>query len=204
MALNTVTNGQLGSGARAAINAAIAHLNALGLGIQFSADNTNWHYPYQTGDGWIRYSGDFGGTWSSGFFAGQSIEDLDIYVEKVAGSRLITEAEAALLVPVVYTINLPSAPTVAQRCSLAVEGVDYPDGWVLEADTAPADLKITHGLARAVANVTVWSLNSGNQRQLYGNAAFSGVVAPTNNVLTIEALATIETALTIQIIFGTT
>lgn len=102
----------------------------------------------------------------------------------------------------VFSIDLPSASTVAGRIALAVEGTDYPTGWVLTADEG--DLIITHGLNRQIANVSVFSKNLLISRQLFGNAAYSGIyqnyLSVYNNVV-IESLATIETDITIKLVF---
>jgi hypothetical protein len=101
----------------------------------------------------------------------------------------------------VFTITLPPASTVAGRCSAAKEGTDYPTGWILEADSNPIDLKITHGLEKRVANVTIFSITGDEERQLFGNAAYSGIITLSKNILRIESLATIERAISIYIIF---
>ena len=102
----------------------------------------------------------------------------------------------------VYTITLPSNSTVAGRCSGAVEGTNYPTGWTIEAGSNAADLKITHGLQRRVANVSVWSVDGAAERQLFGNAAYSGILAETNEILIIESLATVTSDIVIEIVFG--
>jgi hypothetical protein len=102
----------------------------------------------------------------------------------------------------VYTITLPSNSTVAGRCAGAVEGTDYPTGWTIEAGTNTADLKVTHGLQRRVAYVSVWSVDGVSERQLFGNAAYSGILAETNEILIIESLATVTSDIVIEIVFG--
>ena len=102
----------------------------------------------------------------------------------------------------VYTITLPSNSTVAGRCSGAVEGTDYPTGWTIGAGSNAADLEITHGLQRRVANVSVWSVDGAAERQLFGNAAYSGILAETNEILIIESLATVTSDIVIEIVFG--
>lgn len=103
----------------------------------------------------------------------------------------------------VYTITLPSASTVAGRISAAIEGSDYPTGWVLTADDI--DIHITHSMDRRIASVNVFSNSLGVERLLLGNAAYSGLFMPytiTYDEVVIEALATIETDITIQLIFA--
>jgi hypothetical protein len=101
----------------------------------------------------------------------------------------------------IYSISLPSASTVAGRCSGAVEGTDYPTGWTLEAGSNPVDLKVTHGLERRVVNVTIFSVNGDEERQLFDNAAYSGIITLSNNILRIESLATIQKEIAIYIVF---
>lgn len=100
----------------------------------------------------------------------------------------------------VYSLRLPSESTVAARCAAAVEGADYPTGWVLEAGSNPVDLKVTHGLGRRVAYVTVFSVDGTQERQLFGNAAYSGILTETEDILRVESLATIQKAISIYIL----
>lgn len=116
------------------------------------------------------------------------IQDSSLYVLK---SELKTT---------VYPILLPSASTVAGRVSAVI---DYPIGWVLSADGI--DLHIEHNMNRRVVEVKVFSDSLGVERILFGNAAYSGWYMPhstTYNEIVIESLATIETDITIQLIFG--
>jgi len=103
----------------------------------------------------------------------------------------------------VYTITLPPASTVAGRISAAIEGTDYPTGWTLMADDI--DIHITHSMDRRIASVNVFSSSLGVERLLLGNAAYSGLFMPfttTHDEVVIESLATIETDITIQLIFA--
>jgi len=103
----------------------------------------------------------------------------------------------------VYTITLPSASTVAGRISGATVGADYPTGWVLTADDI--DIHITHSMDRRIAAINVFSSSLGVERLLLGNAAYSGLFMPfttTHDEVVIESLATIETDITIQLIFA--
>lgn len=101
----------------------------------------------------------------------------------------------------IYTISLPSNSTVAGRCAGAVEGTNYPTGWTIEAGSNPVDLKVTHGLGRRVTNVTVFSVNGTEERQLFDNAAYSGIITLSENILRIESLATIQKEISIYIVF---
>jgi hypothetical protein len=174
-------------------------LNGLGWTVQFSENGSDWHYPFQTGDGFIRYSADFGSTYSPAFYIGLTVGDLSNFVEKEAGYRLISEAEADAIRQYVFTIHLPAAATVAGRL---IGILEQPSGWVLQTAANPADLKITHNLNRKIAYVTVFAGGVSGDRLLLGNAAYSGILAESQNVLIIEALATIETDIIIQMIFA--
>lgn len=200
MAFNNIANSESGATVRVTLNNVVDYLNGLGWLVQFSADgSTGWHYPFQTGDGFIRYSADFGSTYSPAFYIGLTVGDLSNFVKKEAGYRLISEAEADAIRQYVFTIHLPAAATVAGRL---IGILEQPSGWVLAVDTNPADLKITHGLGRRIASVTVFAGSVSGDRLLLGNAAYSGVFAESQNVLRIEALATIETNIIIQLVFA--
>lgn len=200
MAFNSISNGESGASVRTSLNQVVTYLNDLGWTVQFSANgSTLWHYPFATGDGFIRYSADFGTTYTPAFYIGLTVGELSNFVEKEAGKRLITDAEAAAIRQYVYTIHLPAAATVAGRL---IGILEQPSGWTFSVDTSPADLKITHSLNRRIASVTVFSVNIAAERQLFGNAAYSGIFAESRNVLRIEALATIETDIVIQLVFA--
>lgn len=126
-------------------------------------------------------------------------------VDKAAGYGLISDAERALIgaaKQVVFTLTLPNAVSVAARVALMVEGTDYPTGWVIAADSNPIDLKITHNLGRRIVNATVFSVDGTSERMLYGNSAFSGILASTDDVLIIESLATIQADIVLHLIFS--
>lgn len=115
-------------------------------------------------------------------------------------------ASSALVNSNEVTITLPAAATVANRCSAAVEGADYPTGWTLTAGTSPVDLLITHNQARRIADVTVFTIDAGTsaERKLLGSAAYSGIISPDggNNTIRIEGLATINTEIVIHLLFA--
>jgi uncharacterized protein (TIGR02145 family) len=102
----------------------------------------------------------------------------------------------------VYTITLDNDVSVATRCSDAVDGVDYPTGWTLGAYIGnPNDIEIVHNLDRRIVYVTVYTVSGTSERQLLGNAAYSGIIAPDKNTLIIEGLATIATDIVIHLVF---
>jgi len=209
MSFSTINNGDGGLAVRTVLNNIITHLNGLGLGIEFSDDNEAWHYPWVSGDIYMRLSADFGETWTDGIYLNYA-DVLDGYVEKEAGSRLITATEIALLEAItgsegsVFEIDLPADTTIAGRVLNATEGTDYPTGWVLEAGDNPANLNITHGLGRRISNVNVFYLVSGTEyRQLINfNNAYTGITSPDTNNIVIEGLTTIQKAIKIFIVFA--
>jgi len=104
---------------------------------------------------------------------------------------------------IVYPITLPIAGTLAGSVALAIEGTDYPTGWILSA--SGGDLQVNHGLGRYTANTTVFYNTSGSSyRQLRNfDNAYSGVVDVDNNNVTIESISTFYTAykLRVKILF---
>ena len=209
MSFSIINNGDGGLAVRTVLNNIITHLNGLGLGIEFSDDNEAWHYPWVSGDIYMRLSADFGETWTDGIYLNYA-DVLDGYVEKEAGSRLITATEIALLEAItgsegsVFEIDLPADTTIAGRVLNATEGTDYPTGWVLESGDNPANLNITHGLGRRISNVNVFYLVSGTEyRQLINfNNAYTGITSPDTNNIVIEGLTTIQKAIKIFIVFA--
>ena len=102
-----------------------------------------------------------------------------------------------------YTLILPNAASVAGRCSAAVAGVNYPAGWTIGAWAGnPNDLLIVHALAQRIAHVSIFSVSGTSERQMFGNAAYSGIIAPDQSSLRIEGLATIATTIVIHLIFA--
>lgn len=132
---------------------------------------------------------------------GSDDQDLSNLVEKQEGFRLISEGEAEQIKQNVFTIMLPASSSVAGRVS-AAQTEDYPDGWTIQADSNPIDFKVIHGLERRIAHVSVFSVDGSQERLLLGNAAYSGVYAPDNEILVIESLATINTPIVIHLIFA--
>ena len=116
-------------------------------------------------------------------------------------ARAITTAQIDALQNV-FQFTLPSSSTVAGRVSGATSGVDYPSTWTLNADgVSPYNLVIHHHLHRHIATVTVFTVSGNVERQLFANAAYSGIVASNDSTLTIESLATIQTKIAINLIF---
>jgi len=131
-----------------------------------------------------------------------AIADIANKVDKVDGESLIADTEITRLAGVVqnvYTLKFPASESVAGR----IGGVlSAPDGWTLAPGGSAVDLLVTHGLSREIAGVTVWKIDSDGKRLLYGNAAYSGLLAPDNNSVLIESLATIALPIHIEFTFG--
>lgn len=104
----------------------------------------------------------------------------------------------------IIPIKLPAYASVALRCSNAVEGVDYPTGWVLTAGSSEYDLKITHNLNRNSVDVKVWEVNGDTTERLLPpfSAAYTGVLQNSKNEIIIEGLTQDELLLRIELIFN--
>jgi len=102
----------------------------------------------------------------------------------------------------IYTIDFTAQTTVAARVAAAVEGTDYPTGWVLAASDT-TNLLITHNLTgRKIAAVSVFEIDGANERLLVPfDAAYSGILANGLTVL-IEGLAPTTLAIRIELIFA--
>ena len=221
-----ISNGESGLSVRTKINTMNQQLYNLNLTGQFSDDGVTWDTTWTAGDNFVRFSKNLGSTWSDAvpIWDGSSLTKLTLdtliigtdtvisfgggYVALADSNDVYTTpayvdsvAGAAASSRTVYTITLPTSTTVAGRVSGAVEGTDYPTGWTIAAGTSAVDLAVTHGLGRRVASVTVWALTGTEERQLFGNAAYSGVTTPTVNSLLIESLATIQKTISIYIVF---
>jgi len=110
-------------------------------------------------------------------------------------------AQGGILDSDIIAISLPSASTVAARIVGAVEGVDYPTGWVLAAGVSPVDILITHNLNRRVANVSVVAITGTEEQALFNTAAYNGWKTPNVNSLLVQSLATITKPIKIYILF---
>lgn len=102
----------------------------------------------------------------------------------------------------IFTITLPDSFSVAGRCAAAVAGTDYPTGWTIAADLNPIDFKVTHGMDRRIVSVSIYSVDGNEERQLFGNAAYSGIVSPDKNSVVIESLATIQAPIVVHLVFS--
>lgn len=104
----------------------------------------------------------------------------------------------------IIPIKLPAYASVALRCSNAVEGVDYPSGWVLTAGSSEYDLKIFHNLNRNFVKPEVWEVNGdGSERGLPDySAGYTGKLQISKNEIVIEGLTQDELPLRIELIFN--
>ena len=125
---------------------------------------------------------------------------------KVVGNDIIINTDKPCIVK---DITLPVATSVAGRIAGATVVVDYPLGWTLAVGINPNDLVITHGLGRRIALITVFYLGVNPdtgletaERQLLSTAAYTGLIAPDQNTLRIEGLATIPYPIIIHCIFA--
>lgn len=101
-----------------------------------------------------------------------------------------------------FTITLPAYNLVSERCLNAVEGIDYPTGWIVEEDVSDLDLSITHNLNRRIVDVKIFMVDNGEERILLNNLAYSGFVAKNKNRLVIESLSQVGYPIIIYLIFA--
>jgi hypothetical protein len=121
---------------------------------------------------------------------------------KTVVNAAIAELNSGSISQNVYSVRLPSAATVAGRIALAVEGTDYPAGWILTPGASVVDININHGLSRRVHSVTVFTEVSGTiEQQLFNTAAYNGVQTLDVNNLLVQSLATIQKAIVVYILF---
>lgn len=85
-----INQNETGLSSRTKINNVFEYLNELGLKLQFSADGNLWGYPYTTGDKYIRYSANYGTSWSPGFFlwGGDNIITLQLDTLQIGGQTI--------------------------------------------------------------------------------------------------------------------
>lgn len=169
-------------------------INSAGATGTASVDSLKWN----ASNGYLRW-------YISGSAADSVLLD-DRYVE-ISDSTVVfvtpTQLAEALVdvQTVVYSIKLPAAGTVASRIAGAVEGTDYPTGWVLSAGTSPVDIEIDHGISRRVASVTIFAIDGTEEQQLFNTAAYNGIKTTDIDTLLVQSLATINKAIKIYIVF---
>jgi hypothetical protein len=138
--------------------------------------------------------------------------DLKFYIDSVLNftvnldGRYPTSEEVADLIAAgattIFTLNMPSGATVQQRIDGMTEGVDYPTGWVL--NESGLDLVVTHSLGRQIANVTIFSNNTGDiWQQLPGTSAFSSLYSgSSDNTAQITSIATVNLPINVNLFFA--
>jgi len=211
MAFTEIDDGDSGLSARTELNSIITYLNALGFQIQFSADNATWHYPWASGDLYMRLSGDFGATWSDGIYLAYSASgasgwtsavwddttgNLEFYKDAVLDYTVNLDGRYALELPqTLFEMTLPASTTVAGRIS----GATLPLGWSIAA--SGTDLIVTHGEARRVAQVSIFAVTGTEEQQLFNTAAYNGIITTDEDTLKIQSLATINKVIKVYMIF---
>lgn len=105
--------------------------------------------------------------------------------------------------PRIEEITLPAYASVAQRCSNAIEGDDYPAGWTLTVGDSEYDLRIVHNLNRNFVKPEIWEVNGdGSERGLPDySAAYTGKLQISKNEILIEGLTQDLLPLRIDLIF---
>lgn len=218
MSFSAINNSDTGLSVRTTLNNIITYLNRLGFDLQFSDNNVDWHYPWVSGDLYVRFSDDYGSTWTDGIYllysAASSWDsvvfdtangNLNLYkgavldfTENLDGRYALTSAAKQ----VIYKITLPVNGTLSGSVAAAVEGTDYPTGWVLAA--SGGNLQINHGLTRYAMNARVKYNVSGNQyRHLKDfENGYSGLLDVDSDNLTIEGISTFYTAYKLQILIS--
>jgi hypothetical protein len=215
MAFTEIDNGDSGLSARTTLNEIITYLNRLGFDLEFSDDNSIWHYGWASGDLYMRFSADFGSTWSDGIYLAYSASgasgwdsvefdiatgNLDFYKGVDLDFTVNLDDRYALINAALTTsfkITLGAGGTVQDRIDAAIS---VPSGWVLTA--SGLDLIITHDLGRFIGEITVWAKTPAlTFQKLLNTAAYSGLNA-SNDAVLVQSLATISADINIHVIFG--
>lgn len=121
--------------------------------------------------------------------------DLYTKIETLASKAYVDDRISSNVV-----ITLSATGTVQDRINGAVEGEDYPTGWVLAADGK--NLDITHNLGSPLLNVTVVNFPDATTRQLrVGSAAYTGWYDYAGDSIKIQSLATVNSKIAIYLQF---
>lgn len=133
------------------------------------------------------------------YFIATNVEDALAEVKLIADTTKIRVGKSTYY----EEINLPAYASVSLRCSNAVEGDDYPTGWVLTTGSSEYDLKVTHGLNKNFIRAEVWEVNGDNTERILPafSAAYTGILQNTKNEILIEGLTQDELPLRIVLIF---
>lgn len=99
-------------------------------------------------------------------------------------------------------LNIGNGEDIATRLVGLVEGIDYPEGWILSAGVDPKDLVVNHGLGRDLCDVTVFSLESGtSKRKRIDSLGYVGIFTTDTDEFTIESVAQVSKELDVYIRF---
>ena len=133
------------------------------------------------------------------YYVAENVEDALAEVKQIADQNKVDLSKT----PYLEEITLPAYTSVALRCSNAVEGDDYPTGWILSVGDSEYDLKIVHNLNKNCVDVKVWEVNGdSSERSLPDcSAAYTGKLQPSKNEILIEGLTQDNLALRIDLIF---
>ena len=116
----------------------------------------------------------------------ENVEDALKEVKEIADEAYSIAIQSARVIP----IYLPAYAAVNQRCSNAVEGTDYPNGWVLSTGASEYDLKIVHGLSKNIVDVKVFEINADTTERMLPSfsAAYTGLLQNSTNEILVEGL----------------
>lgn len=220
MTISNINNGDTGLAARTILNEVIDQINKLGLDIQFSIDGaTLWHYPWASGDLYMRLSADFGATWTDAIYllyspagAGgwtsvvwdDTTGNLKFYKDAVLDTTVNLDNRYALITDVSktnFTVTLAAGGQSGDIQTRINGATEVPSGWTLTADGL--NLDIQHNLSRYAMSVTVFASNpSPLTQQLFDTAAYNGVINTDTNNLKIQSLGKIDKEIRIFISFA--
>lgn len=135
----------------------------------------------------------------SELYTAENVEDALAEVKNQANATDTVVNGLTGLAPEIYKITLPAAANVAARVAAAVEGTDYPTGWVLAVNSS-VNLLITHILTgRKVSAVNIFEIDGANERLLANfSSAYTGILVNDLTCL-IEGLAPTALALRIEL-----
>ena len=132
------------------------------------------------------------------YYVAENVEDA------LAEVKLLADTTKSRVDKSLYNqkITLPAYTSVALRCSNAVSGTDYPEGWTLEAGDSEYDLKITHGLNKNFVDAKIYEINGNATERLLPafSAAYTGILQNSKDEILIEGLTQDNLALRIELI----
>lgn len=124
--------------------------------------------------------------------------EMEDKVDKVDGYGLVSNEDIAKIASLASgeIVSLPAGADVEERIAAAIEGTDYPVGWILTASGSQnQDLTIQHDLGLTVFDVTVFAFSDATTRQKrIGAAAYSNLYDYNGNSFKLQSLAFIPSA----------